>query len=334
MPNINEIFTKILNWLSTQFNGGSEAVEYISWLTAAIFSVLAVFTIFLAHQYQSNTSELFKIIWKIKEAAKKKEKNNFGQLLEDFNYLSGIPNVVVKSIQTCQIVIYSLVAIWIFSGISILVNKSFNKQGEFQYILFLLILSITIIFVFFSIRLLHIIKQITNEGNNELKIKDNKQLKDLNLLHELNYPVVEIIKFDNISWNLNIINDDPHLEAYVSRDYGFNNCHTLISIHCNKSTIYLGFNLNNEKLDHDLDLEPQIKKRLNKFFTENNISTCRIHICYILNTHLFSYAAKVDLPAEESYSFQITDETSWNPPSTIKKRLLQEGTIAELNIVK
>ncbi|MGR5973188.1 hypothetical protein ACT7CX_18535 [Bacillus cereus] len=74
MQTLKEFLGKIPKWLYVQFDGGSDAVEYISWLTAAIFSVLAVFTIFLAHQYQSNTSESFKIIWKIKEAARKKGK--------------------------------------------------------------------------------------------------------------------------------------------------------------------------------------------------------------------------------------------------------------------
>ncbi|EEK57830.1 TPA: hypothetical protein ACOQ31_004547 [Bacillus cereus] len=333
MQTLKEFLGKIPKWLYVQFDGGSDAVEYISWLTAAIFSVLAVFTIFLAHQYQSNTSESFKIIWKIKEAARKKRKNDFAQLLEDFTYLSSIPNIVVKSIQTCQIVIYSLVSIWILSGISILVNKSFNKQGEFQYILFLLILSITFIFIFFSIRLLHIIKQITNEGNNELSIKNTNQLKNINKLYKLKYPIINIIEFDEITWNLNLINDEPYLDSYIKRDFGFNSCHVLLSISCNKSTIFLGINLIDDNLEQDLNLKQSTKRKINRFFSENSMPTYKSYICYILNEKVISYTTEINLSGEGDYSFKIKDKTSWEPPKQIETQLLKDNFIEIINIV-
>ncbi|MDZ4567231.1 hypothetical protein [Bacillus cereus] len=325
---------QIIDWLTTQFNGASDAVEYISWLTAAIFSVLAVFTIFLAHQYQSNTSELFKIIWRIREAAKKEDQHSFKQLFEDYSYLSNIPNVVTKSIKICQTVIYSLVAIWSLSGLSILVDKSFNKEGQFQYILCLFILSITAVFIFFSIQLLNIIQQITNEGNNDLKIKNINELKNLNILHQLRYPMKEIIKFDNITWEFNVLHEDPYFSTFINREYGFNNCHVLINISRRNSYIFLGTILDNDEVEQEFVLTTSAQKKINKFFVENNIEACEVYISYLIDSSIFSYKAKVDTDDETNHFFTLTENSIWSPPPQIKDELIQNNTVELINIMR
>jgi hypothetical protein len=142
------IVNKVFSWIITQLHEAASAVEYVSWITAGIFAVLAVFTIFLAHQFQTNTSESVKIAWKIRQSIKEKQSDGLKELFQDFRYFSNIPKVITSSLGISKFIIYFLAYVWGFSGLAKIVEEIKEKENStFPFFALLLIGGSTILFI-------------------------------------------------------------------------------------------------------------------------------------------------------------------------------------------
>ncbi|WHY93137.1 hypothetical protein QNK12_06520 [Neobacillus cucumis] len=323
MDIIKDVFFGVVK----QLEESSDAVEYVSWITAGIFAVLAVFTIFLAHQFQTNTTESVKITWKIRQCIKDKQSDGLKELFQDFRYFSNIPEVISSSLGISKFIIYFLAAIWGVSGLSKIVGEiKDTNNSTFPFLALLLIAVSTILFIGFSHKLVKTISTITNEDNNELTFKNIEEIKSYKSLDENGYPIENVILLDNLKLKFDILNDEPYLETVIERNYGFSHFAFMLNITHPNFNILLGTNV--ITIDETLQLEfnDQTKSILNRIFTEENLAICTYQFCFYIGNQAYSFRLNPLLgnnSAPGCLQLNLGVKTNWEPPILQKKQLLR-----------
>lgn len=325
-----------LLWICTQFQNASTVVEYVSWITASIFAVLAVFTIFLAHQYETNTSQLFKISWEFKNAIKVEDKEKFKDLVQQFLYFSKNPTIVIETINSIKKVIYFLVCIWLLSCLSMISIYIVDSIGNFQIISYILIISSTFLFTYFSIKMLEIIDNLINKQNsNYFQINDAKEIMDLSHLDSKGFDVETIIRLINPKWTIQILSSDPHIRVYYSDEIGFSNYHVLLTFFGKDKKIILGSYIDSNKNMKELEITSE-KPKLNIFFNEEKYKICDISMAIFVNNKTFTYKLKNIQSKESDYpkkvEFGIEGIEEWTPPQVEKDILIESGRVEKVRI--
>lgn len=321
---------EILDWICKQFQDASSVIEYISWLTASIFSVLAVFTIFLAHQFQIHTSELIKVLWKLKEVTKEFDKENskgdFAQLLNDFKYFSKSPEVIEQSIITSRVVLNILIPIWILSGLSLSSKVGIESQTDYPVLSVILIVTITGLFIYFSLKLLDILDRLTKEGNDDIPIKTIEQLKDIKKLKDSGFQINNILQLEQLRLEIFINDEEPFASIRSLRNYGFYNFYILLTIECNRRVINIGFFIREENKQVKLEVQEKEQEELNKFFEEKNISNAQSYFTIITDGVYYTFRAELQKPTEDGelpleVEYILGEKVNWSASRNILKRI-------------
>lgn len=321
-----DIIKIVFFWIVLQLQDASDAVEYVSWITAGIFAVLAVFTIFLAHQFQTNTTESVKIAWKIRQSIKDKQTEGLSELFQDFRYFSNIPEVITSSLKVSKFIIYFLAAIWGVSGLSKIVGEINDvTNSSIPFLGILLIAVSTILFIVFSIKLVKTIKKITKEDNNEIAFKNIEEIKSYPLLDVNGFNIENAIILDDFNWNLNILNDEPFLDTKIVRNFGFSHFAVMINIYHPSINVLLGTTITVIDEIIEMDFREQTKSSLNRFFTEENLSICRYQLCFYISNKSYSYSLNPVIdsnPFPSNIQLKLGEKIYWEPPIIQKNKLL------------
>lgn len=320
------IIHKVFSWIITQLDEAASAVEYVSWITAGIFAVLAVFTIFLAHQFQTNTSESVKIAWKIRQSIKEKQPDGLKELFQDFRYFSNIPKVITSSLDISKFIIYFLAYVWGFSSLAKIVEEIKDKENStFPYFAILLIGGSTILFVIFAKKLVQTIMQITTKDNEELVFKNIEEIKSLSKLDESGFLINNAISLDDLSWNFKVLDDDPYLEITVKRKFGLLDFAVMLNVTHPNFNIFLGTKITTTDEILELSFSEQTSSALNRIFTEENITICTYQLCLFINNKTYSFLLNplIDTSAPKIIRLKLGTQTNWDPPIIQKNQLLR-----------
>ncbi|KZR56929.1 hypothetical protein [Pseudobacillus badius] len=322
-------------WLCAQFQHASQSVEYVSWITASVFAVLAVFTIFLAHQYETNTTQMVRILWELKETLKKEEKNEFKNLMQQFSYFSKSPALIEKTIKATKRVITFLIFIWSISGLAMISANTRDEQGDFQVISFILIISITFLFIFFSFKMLEVVDELTSYGNSDLLVKSERELRDLPLLESKGFEAEKLIEFLSPQWIIHILPDDPYIKVQYRDELNFINYHVMISfIHRQKKVIF-GTYIEASTSVHQFNLTSHFRE-LNRFFNEEKYKIFDISLTLLINDKAYTYQVVCDnteasnLP--KKLIFKIDKKEEWSPPQDAVNSLEEEKRVEMIRI--
>src|SRR5699024_10377285 len=109
-----------------QLLDAGEVITYVSWLTGSIFAALAILTLFLAYQFQINTSALIKIISDLIDSSQNNDIKRFKSSIIAFDHHSKSPKVVKMAITTVRITILCFIPIWIISGIALAIQIEYK----------------------------------------------------------------------------------------------------------------------------------------------------------------------------------------------------------------
>lgn len=271
---LEEVFVNLKNQLIL----ANETVEYTSWLTASIFSVLGVFTIFLSHQYQNHTSELKKLIWKMRNNVKRNDPSEFEQNVVDFEYFSKTPKVLMKAVRTSLIVLWTLVPIWIIAGLSTFFSI-LNEEGAVHYLSLVLTVIVTGLFIFFSIRLAIILNNLSDTEEEGTKILTVKELFNAKHLVEKNFDLPKLLVMNNTTWNFLLSGNAPYAKIKIDSEYGIYNCSFLLFIEATGYEIYLGAPIlppANETLPKELQLNLTEQQRMDLLRFFHQVQTTRL----------------------------------------------------------
>lgn len=321
-----DFIKNVFFWIVTQLQEASDAVEYVSWITAGIFAVLAVFSIFLAHQFQTNTTESIKIIWKIRQSIKDKQTDGLKELFQDFRYFSNIPEVITASLGISKFIIYCLAVIWGVSGLSKIAGEINDPNNSTVPWLGLLLIAVsTVLFIGFSHKLVKTISTITNEDNNALTFKNIEEIKSYKVLNKNKYPIENVIFLDNLLWKFDILNDEPFLDTEIERNFGFSDFAIMVNITHPSFNVLLGTTITtiNEKIE--IEFTDQTKSTLNKIFSEENLSICTYFICFYICDKAYAYELISEIkgdPIPKSIRLKLGTKTNWEPPIIQKSKLL------------
>ncbi|MGG0237188.1 hypothetical protein [Bacillus rhizoplanae] len=235
---MKESLKEVLVNIKNQLILANETVEYTSWLTASIFSVLGVFTIFLSHQYQNHTSELKKLIWKMRNNVKREDPSEFEQNVVDFEYFSKTPKVLMKAVRTSIIVLWTLIPIWFISGLSTFFTI-LNKKGTTHYLSLFLTIIVTGLFIYFSIRLAFILNNLSDTEEEGTKILTTTELFDVKHLVEKNFDVPKLLEMNNTTWHFLLSGSEPYSKVKIDSEYGVYNYSSLLYIEATGYEVYI-----------------------------------------------------------------------------------------------
>ncbi|MDP1421155.1 hypothetical protein Q8G35_22940 [Peribacillus simplex] len=319
---LKEVFINIKNQLIL----ANETVEYTSWLTASIFSVLGVFTIFLSHQYQNHTSELKKLIWKMRNNVKREDPSEFEQNVVDFEYFSKTPKVLMKAIQTSIIVLWILVPIWFISGLSTFFTI-LNKKGTTHYLSLFLTIIVTGLFIFFSIRLAIILNNLSDTEEEGTKILNIKELFNAKHLVEKNFDIPKLLKMNNTTWHFLLSGSEPYSKVKIESEYGVYNYSSLLYIEATGYEVYISTPIalqENGTLPKELNLTLTDQQRINiqRFFYEVHVNQMTVsqvilvegtYYCFkgqisregdLITVNVMEPRNNIDLPTEIEQDFK------------------------------
>jgi hypothetical protein len=313
-----------------------ETIEYTSWLTASIFSVLGVFTIFLSHQYQNHTSELKKLIWMMKNNVLKEDKDEFAQKVVDFEYFSKTPEVLLKAVKTSIIVLWIIVPVWFVGGLSkFFLIESTEGEGPSHYLSLFLIAVVTGLFIFFSIRLIIILSKLSAPEDKGTKILSILDLFNAKNLKEKNFHLSNIFKMNDINWNILISGEEPYSQIRLTSDYGIYNLSSLVFIEATGYEIYLSTPLtlhNGVKLPTEVDfyLDEQQCIDIQRFFLEVGIEQMRVSKIILVDGQLFYYQGLIEKQGDIFIIKTQKPKEHIELPTEIRNELLKLKPIVDI----
>lgn len=293
---LKEYLKELLINIKCQLKLANETVEYTSWLTASIFSVLSVFTIFLSHQYHNHTAELEKLIWKMRDNIKRKEPIEFEQNVVDFEYLSKTPNILKKAVRTSTIVLIILIPVWGVSGLSRLIYI-LDEDGTTHYLSLVLITIVTGLFIFFSIRLANILKQLS-EPEEANKISTIKDLLNAKNLFEKNFDIPNLFALNNTKWNFLLSGSSPYSKVKIDNEYGMYNYSLILYIDTISCEMYISTPIllqENGTLPKELQLDLTEQERIDiqRFFFENTVNHMTITQAILLDGEYYFFKGEI-----------------------------------------
>jgi hypothetical protein len=296
----------IVDIVINQLKVAEETIEYTSWLTASIFSVLGVFTIFLSHQYQNHTSELIKLIWNMKNNVLKMDKAEFTQNILDFDFFSKTPKVLSQAVKTSKVVIWILIPVWSIACFSMICKISMFK-GQKHYLSMFLILVVTALFIFFSVKLLTILSKLSRTDEDGREITNVIELFNIKNLSIKNFNLNHFLVMDQVSWNFLILGEEPFTRVQVKSEYGVYNYLSLLYIDGLDHELYLSANINlkeNNELpkENNLTLDAQQRVDLSRYFSHADIAQARISMIISFDEHYLYFKCSLE---KEHHSYRI-----------------------------
>ncbi|TFD94316.1 hypothetical protein [Jeotgalibacillus sp. R-1-5s-1] len=331
---MKESLKEIFVILRDQLILANETVEYTSWLTASIFSVLGVFTIFLSHQYQNHTSELKKLIWKMRNNIKKNDPIEFEQNVVDFEYFSKTPKVLKKAVQTSFIVLWVLIPIWTISGFSTLFFI-LEKEGPIHYFSLILTIVVTSLFIFFSMRLAIILSSLsdTEEGIEILTVKELFNAKNL---VAKNFDLPKLLILNNTTWSFLISGDAPYAKVKIESAYGIYNCSILLVIKSIGHEVYISVPISpptNETLTSELQINLEEQKRINlqRFFNESEINQMNVSQVLLIEDTYYYFKGQIAIKENLITTSLLETRKKFDIPTVIKKDFENNIHILDIN---
>ncbi|MCM3441415.1 hypothetical protein ACUIJN_19355 [Metabacillus halosaccharovorans] len=326
-----EVFLIIKNQLIL----ANETVEYTSWLTASIFSVLGVFTIFLSHQYQNHTSELKKLIWKMRNNVKRNDPSEFEQNVVDFEYFSKTPKVLMKAIRTSLIVLWTLVPIWVIAGLSTFFFI-FEKEGAPHYLSLFLTVIVTGLFIFFSIRLAIILNNLSDTEEEGTKILTVKELFNAKNLVEKNFDIQRLLNMNNATWHFLISGNAPYAKVKIDSEYGIFNCSSLLFIEATGYEVYLSVHILppvNETLPKELELSLEEQQRINiqRFFNQMTVNQMIVSQVILIENTYYYFKGQVSREGDLITVNMLETREKFDMPTEIKKDFEGKVKVVDIN---
>jgi len=325
---------KALKIFYEQFANAYEIIEYISWLTASIFSVLSILTIFLAFQFQNNMVQLHKIIWDIRKKINEKQVEDIILLLDNFSFLIKQPTIVRLTMNISKKLLIILIPIWTLCTISILLNKGISESGSIQYISFLLIIVTSWLFIYLAVKLITLLNKISKNDFPEYRIKNGDQIFDVVELVKENFEIKQMFEIDYKKIEMIISGDKPYTTFNTLRNFGFYNYHILISMESYDEKIHIGKYVDSFSKNKDIqfDIVETSAITINKLFTSRSIDNFDIYVSFIVNNEVKSYNCFVETDSFDGelprvYNVQLNNEARWNIPEQIKKQLITSNQV-------
>ena len=303
-----------LEILLSQFSQASDVIEYVSFLTAAIFSVLTFFSIFLAHQYTDNISRLRKLTGQFQEIINNTYKSELKPIINDIKYYSNMPSVVKDSIEHIKISIITLMIIWGASALALLAKEAYTDKGV-QVISIVLIISISILFIYFCRNLIKVLDAIKNGENDN--IIDEKSLLNLNeLVSKELVKAEDVIHIEEISIEIN--RDNINIELH--KNYDFHHYYIVLNISAkNGDHLMLGQFISNETNHFRFEKSKSIHT-YKRFIDNHPLTDCDTYFKFVVNGKDISYKGRV-VAERNTYKISVINECSfWSLPQEFKNK--------------
>lgn len=330
-----------INWscIWSKIKAASEVVEYVSWVSASIFAVLAIFTIFLAYQFQTNVADSRKMIWNMREGLRKKNKEDLIAAREEFTFLQTKLDYITNSIQVVKDIIGYLIYIWVICGIAMMAEHSYSNEHGFNPLKLFLILSITALFVYFALELIKIIKRLSSaDEENEVYTVGN--IYSLQKLKSYNWVSKDIVNIMDPSFEFIISGDQPLSQVFIKQSVVFNEFGILLSIVSVDSTLYVGTYIDNENKKNLIEIEitsSSDRELLNRFMNEGQYMVADISLSILIGKEYLHYKAVSNSQLEGTLPFSIKfviDEqivNSWLPPRAVLDQFEKANEIFIVN---
>ncbi|WP_426333199.1 hypothetical protein ACN9MH_21760 [Paenibacillus silvae] len=305
----------------------SDVVEYVGWITASIFAIIAVFSIFLAFQFQVNVSDSGKLIGKMREVIKNRKVEDLTNVREEFISVNSKFVIVTNAVDITQRVIKFLIGIWSVSGLSVLASDSFSNVVGFNLIRFCLIASVTILFLYFVSKLSQIISDFSSTEAEKNQIHNQEDLCDIEKLIPMRVDITDIIYLSNPAFIFSTWGDEPYVEASIEQDVVFSNFNILLTIISDEAQIFIGASIKNpEKSTSIIISSVNDREKINQFLFECGFTSSDISITISTGNMLRHYMAQVEVLNEDNYKITMGTQinNSWSPPSD-KLDLLRQG---------
>ncbi|WP_339305304.1 hypothetical protein NST33_23555 [Paenibacillus sp. FSL L8-0435] len=305
----------------------SDVVEYVGWITASIFAIIAVFSIFLAFQFQVNVSDSGKLIGKMREVFKNRKIEDLINVREEFISVNSKFVIVTNAVDITQRVIKFLIGIWSVSGLSVLARESFSDDMGFNLIRFCLIASVTILFLYFVSKLSQIISDFSSTEAEKNQIYNQEDLCDIEKLIPMRIDVTDIIYLSNPAFSFSTWGDEPYVETSIEQNVVFSNFNILLTIISEEVQIFIGASIKNPKKSTSVLFSSlNDREKINQFLFEHGFTSSDISITISAGDILSHYMAQVEVLNEDNYKISMGTEinNSWSPPSD-KIDLLRQG---------
>lgn len=315
-------FWDIILYFSNQLNNASVVVEYVSWLTASIFSVMGILTVFIIFQYQNFTTELQKITWRYKEIINKgiPNINEIAEQIDEFQYFSQKSSVVKDASHLVSILLNTLILLWVICGLAMLLKYSI-VDGKFQLISIVLVLITTLLFVSLSIGLLKMLRKITDPTGG-LNFKKSDDLRDVTLLQDKEYDIENLFLMEFNEIHLIINNFEPYLIVNFLRNIRYFKYQLLISLESEDVKVYFGTNIdqiNGKRVDFNISRSDQ--ESLNRLLELTEMELFEVHVTILINNEIISYNAEINSSEVDDYpkyyKFRVLTTEKWTPPNQI-----------------
>ncbi|MBM6385238.1 MAG: hypothetical protein JSY10_14820 [Paenibacillus sp.] len=310
----------------------SEVVEYVSWVTASIFAIVAVLSIFLAFQFQMNITESGKLIWKLKETIRNKKVENFEIIKEEFLYVHSKVNIVSNIINITRRVIWGIIIVWSISCLSMLARYSVSENYGFNIIRLVLILMVSVIFIYYVVKFSRLIKVLSVTEAEKNRIFTQNDLFDSEKLISLNCNRNDIVALSKPSFHFLLMGENPYVELYIRQTTCFNNFKVALSINNDQSSIIVIGQIKSLSDNQTLAIDSSItRERINKFFSERVYIGADISISVLIGEEFSHYKGIVyDSFSSNNYHNQFVVNigelitNSWSPPIRVIEALKNE----------
>jgi hypothetical protein len=313
---------KDICWVCNQFQNASNVVEYVSWLTASIFAVLAVFTIFIAHQYQNNTSEMIKLTWNIRSAITKKKIGELNELISNYEFYSKSPKAAKDAVDLSSVVIKVLVPIWGIAALSIISQEGSDQEG-FNFVSIILILSVTIVFSYFSYKLIELLKTLTGSNSVELIGETKHDIQNIETLLNKDFEVDNIFKMESFKLKIDTIEQEPYLFISLEKDLEFYNYRVLVMLQTqDASKIALGSFVDKETKKLLFKVGLPNKRKINKIISNYRAETFSAYLVFYYENQekkIVFKSSKITKIALNSIYAEEFKEINWEPPHVIEE---------------
>ncbi|MFD4706962.1 hypothetical protein ACFWM3_19125 [Gottfriedia sp. NPDC058432] len=331
-----DLLNIVYDELKVQVLLANETVEYTSWLTASIFSVLGVFTIFLSHQYQNHTSELTKLFWTMKNNVIKKDEDEFRQNIIDFEYLSKTPSVILNAVNTSLVILKILVPVWIISGISMTLTL-LTKKGQVHYLSMMLTLIVTGLFVFFSLKLADIISKLSDSEEEGVQLQNLTDLFNANNLIRKNFPIDIFFSMHTTSWVFLITGDSPFTQIRINNEHGLYNFSTLLFMEATGYEVYISFPVilqHNAKLPKVTNciLEEQARVDIQRFFNCVRIAEIRVSQIILIENKYYYFSCEIEKQNDSLFEVtRLVSKQKMELPTEIKIEFENKKNVFYMN---
>ncbi|MFD1675946.1 hypothetical protein [Alicyclobacillus fodiniaquatilis] len=282
-----------LHFMTSYVGGSSPAVEYVSWLSGFMFMILSIITVFLAFQFQTNVSESKKITYLFREKVKQHcNTQDLLALISDYQYYK-TPSIVFEgSLSLSRVLLVCLIVIWIASGIARTIKDSFTSETQVNIIAMVLDLSITILFVYLSTKLIKILNGIEN-GDSKSTNSVLDDILDIQKLKKHGFELHGIINNANICWTITINGDDPTAVIYFNSEIQFHSYSLVLGIKTDQYTVYAGLPVQkkeSETVTKYISLNKTEQDLLNSLLAlRHSMSSADIFLWVLVDAHWFIF---------------------------------------------